>query len=242
VANKDVLLLIGHGSARYQDAAGALHRHARGLREAGAFGQIEVGLLHGTPSAAEALGRIDAGSVRVVPFFMEAGYFTLDAMPRSLGLGGGDPRLHLCPPVGTHDGMAGLIERQALAGCAAEGMEPGSAAVLVVGHGSASAPGRALALHRHSARVGWTGLFARVESACLEEAPLVADALHGLRGHPVVVVGFFAGAGRHVREDVPALIAAERAARGQDGLAVRFDGCVTDDPGMTQIIIDQAGL
>jgi sirohydrochlorin ferrochelatase len=112
--------------------------------------------------------------------------------------------------------------------------------VLVAGHGSASAPGRALALHEHAARAGWTGLFARVESACLEEAPFVAEALRGLRNHPVLVIGFFAGDGGHVRDDMPNLVAAERAARGTGGLAVRFNGCVTDDPAMTRIILDQA--
>ncbi|MDR3533829.1 MAG: CbiX/SirB N-terminal domain-containing protein, partial [Rhodopila sp.] len=103
-----------------------------------------------------------------------------------------------------------------------------------------SAPGRALALHRHASRVAATELFARVEAACLEEAPFIAPALSGLRHHPVIVIGFFAGEGGHVRDDLPALIAAEQQARGSTGLAVRFQGSVTDDPAMTQIILDQA--
>jgi sirohydrochlorin cobaltochelatase len=88
--------------------------------------------------------------------------------------------------------------------------------------------------------VASTTLFARVEAACLEEAPFVADALAMLRGHPVVVVGFFANAGAHVRDDVPALIAAEQAARGDAGLPVRFHGCVIDDPAVVAIVLDQA--
>ena len=105
--------------------------------------------------------------------------------------------------------MAGLIERQALVACDRLGVPSRDAAVLVVGHGSSSAPGRTLALHRHAARVAATELFARVEAACLEEPPFVADALAGLRAHPVVVIGFFANQGGHVRDDVPALVAAE---------------------------------
>ncbi len=233
------LLLIAHGSLRYPDAAGAVHRHAAALRAEGRFRQVEVGLLNGAPSVPGSLARIDAAEVRVVPFFMEAGYFTQEAIPRALRL---DPRVRLCPPVGMHDGMAGLIEQQALAACEAMGISPRDAAVLVAGHGSASAPGRTLALHEHAARVGWTTLFARVESACLEEPPFLAEALRALRHHPVMVVGFFAGAGGHVRDDVPALVAAEQAARGQSGLAVRFIGCVTDDPAMPRIILDQAAV
>jgi sirohydrochlorin ferrochelatase len=70
----------------------------------------------------------------------------------------------------------------------------------------------------------------------------VAEALRGLRAHPVVVIGFFAGDGGHVRDDVPALLAAELAMRGSGGLPVVFHGSVTDDPAMTQIILDQAAL
>ncbi len=230
------LLLIGHGSRRYQDAGAVIVRHAEAVRRDGQFSQVEIALLNGAPSVAEALAEIGKRAIRVVPFFMEDGYFSQVAVPRALD---GRPAV-MCPPVGVHDGMAGLIERQALAACAELGVPSRTAAVLVVGHGSANAPGRALALHRHTARVAATELFARAEAACLEEVPFVADALHGLRAHPVVVIGFFANQGGHVRDDVPGLIAAEQAARGPAGAEVRFHGVVTDDPMMVQIIVDQA--
>jgi sirohydrochlorin cobaltochelatase len=244
VTTHKALLLIGHGSTRYSDTAAGLQRHAEALRREGAFPIVAVGLLNGTPSVAEAVARIDATEVRVVPFFMEAGWFTRVAIPQALGLDNPDAarRFHLCPPVGLHDGMAGLIERQALAACDALGAASRTVAVLVVGHGSASAPGQALALHEHTARAGWNGLFARVESACLEETPFVADTLRGLRGHPVVVIGFFAGDGGHVRDDLPAQVAAEQAARGADSLPVRLHGTVTDEAEMVRIILDQAAL
>jgi sirohydrochlorin cobaltochelatase len=249
VAANTALLLIAHGSRRYPDAAAGLLRHADAVRAAGAFHEVEAGLLNGAPSVSQALGRISAASVRVVPLFMEAGYFTRVAIPRALGIadaaGAGtaaDARFHLCPPIGLHDGMAGLIERQALAGCAALGREARTVAVLVAGHGSASAPGGALALHGHAARAGWNGLFACVETACLEEPPFVADALRARRHHPVVVVGFFAGDGGHVRDDLPALVAAEQAARGADGPPIRLQGTVMDNPEVVQLILDQAAL
>ena len=143
----------------------------------------------------------------------------------------------MCPPIGAHDGMAGVIERQVLGLCAVSGVASRQAAVLLVGHGSAKSPGRALALHRHSSRVAATELFARVEAACLEEAPFVAEALHGLRAHPVVVIGFFANHGGHVRDDLPALIAAEQADTGH---TLHFHACVADDPAVTEIILAQA--
>jgi sirohydrochlorin cobaltochelatase len=254
LCTNDALLLIGHGSARYGDAGSAMHRHADTLRALARFSQVEGGLLNGAPSVADALDRIGAATIRVVPYFMEDGYFSRMAVPqaiaaaltggaagaRSGGTADASPRIIMCPPAGTHDGMAGLIERQALTMCVTVGIPSRAAAVLVVGHGSSQSPGRTLALHRHSSRVAATELFARVEAACLEEAPFVADALHGLRTHPVVVIGFFANHGGHVRDDLPALIATEQAARGGTGHAVRFHGCVADDPAMTEIILDQA--
>ncbi len=54
------------------------------------------------------------------------------------------------------------------------------------------------------------------------------------------VIGFFANQGGHVRDDMPALIAAEQASRGEAGLLVRFDGSAIDDPALVLIILDQA--
>ena len=43
-----------------------------------------------------------------------------------------------------------------------------------------------------------------------------------------------------MRDDVPALIAAEQAARGDGGPAIMFHGAVTNDPMMVEIILGQA--
>jgi sirohydrochlorin cobaltochelatase len=246
----EALLLIGHGSTRYPDAGTAMRRHAASLRAGGHFGQVEVAVLNGSPSVGDALGAINKPVIRVVPYFMEDGYFTRIAVPRAVGAlpvtegqvddACGDRRFILCPPIGVHDAIAGVLERQALAACADLDVPSHTAAVLIVGHGSASEPGRALALHRHAARVAATTLFVRVEAACLEEAPFVADTLRGLRAHPVVVIGFFANQGGHVRDDVPTLIAAEQACRGAAGPVVRFHGSAIDDPAIVPIILDQA--
>jgi sirohydrochlorin cobaltochelatase len=303
LSENKALLLIGHGSARYPEAGSAMQAHAESLRAGGHFSQVEVAVLDGAPSVAEALARIDRPVIRVVPFFMEDGYFTRVAVPRAVeetlrrlrspswpgvrgaaaGAGGGGPdkpghdgrgtdhagegmgdagegmghadegmggddrgagrdrgRIVWCPPVGVHDGIAGVIERQALAACEGRHIPSHAAAVVVVGHGSASAPGQVLALHRHASRVASTTLFARVEAACLEETPFLADTLGSLRTHPVVVIGFFANNGGHVLEDVPALIAAEAAARGEAGPGLWFHGSVINDPEMVPIVLDQA--
>ncbi len=234
----EVLLLIGHGSVRYPGAGDAMGLVAGSPLLKSRFADVATALLNGSPNVAEALSRIGPATIRVVPFFMESGYFTRVAVPRALA----GRTAVICPPVGVHDGMARLIGQQALAACDAWGIQPRTAAVLVVGHGSSSAPGRALALHRHVAQVAATARFAQVRAACLEEPPFVANALQDLRAHPVVVIGFFANRGGHVQDDVPALIAAEQAVRGSAGPIVRFYGCVTGDPAMDSIVLDQAAL
>lgn len=236
----EALLLVGHGSARYADAGRALQDHVGRVEAAGQFREVAMGLLNGTPSVTASLARLSAPDVRVVPFFMEDGYFTRVAVPRALALADSARRLVLCPPVGVHDGMAALIERCIQDGCSARGIQPTTTAVLVVGHGSARTPGRALALHRHTARLAATGAFANVTAACLEETPFVAEALRGLCRYTVAVVGFFAGFGGHVRDDVPRLIAAEQGARGMTGLGVHNFGSAGDSPSMVRIILDQA--
>lgn len=231
------LLLVAHGSARHSDAARELHAHAAALREAGIFAQVGVGLLNGEPAAADALAELRAPVVHVVPFFMEAGWFTRVAVPRALGLHGsvtqrGDQSLRYTAPIGTHAGMAMLIGQRV------RRIAPDVPALLVVGHGSARAPGRVTALHGHVARLAAGGGFAIVEPAFLEEPPFVADAMARLRGAKLAVIGLFAGEGGHVRDDLPGLIAGERARRASH-VPLLDCGTVAAEPGIRRIILEQ---
>lgn len=231
------LLLVAHGSARHPEAARGVQAHAAALREAGVFAQVGVGLLHGEPAAAAALAGLRAPVVHVVPFFMEAGWFTRIAVPRALGLHGsvmqrGEQTLRYTAPIGAHAGMAALIGQRV------RQIAPEVPALLVVGHGSARAPGRVTALHGHVARLTASGSFAVVEPAFLEEPPFIADAMARLRGGPLAVIGFFAGEGGHVRDDLPRLIAAEDARRASHAPLLDC-GTVAAEPGIRRIILEQ---
>jgi sirohydrochlorin cobaltochelatase len=230
----EAVLLVAHGSARYPDAARPARAHVARILP---LRPAALGLLNGTPTVAEALDSLDATVIRVVPFFMEDGYFTRVAVPAALD---GDPRTVLCPAIGVHPSMADLVAGHARQGCARQGLAPATTALLLVGHGSARWPRRALALHRHAARIAAGREFALIRTACLEEAPLVADVLAAMRDRTVAVVGFFAGEGGHVIEDVPAALDAERDARGSGAPAVHNFGSVADNPAVTRIILEQA--
>jgi sirohydrochlorin cobaltochelatase len=226
---------VAHGAARFADAGRLAHAHATALRAQRCFAEVAAGLLNGTPSAAEALASLASHVVHVVPLFMEQGWFVREAVPRALGEGGGH-ELRYHKPVGVHPGMAKLAGARVERAC---GADAARFSVLLVGHGSARAPGRPMALHRHVAALSAGGKFARVGAAFLEEPPLVADALREWHAAPVALVGFFAGEGGHVREDLPALIAAERAQRGEGGAPLLDLGMVGDDAAMPGIILDQ---
>lgn len=212
-----------------------MRAHADALRAQRRFAAVAVGLLNGTPSAADALADLAPRVVHVVPFFMELGWFVREAIPHALGDGRGHA-LRYHAPVGVHRDMAALAAKRVLRVC---GSAAPRFAVLLVGHGSARAPGRPMALHRHVEALSATGQVGQVRAAFLEEPPLLADALREWRGSPVAVVGFFAGEGGHVRDDLPALLAAEHAARGIAGAPLLDLGVIADDPAMPQIILDQ---
>lgn len=236
----DALLLVAHGATHVADAARPLHAHADVLRARQRFAAVAVGLLNGTPSVADALAALPPHRVHVVPFFMEQGWFVREAVPRALGDGAGHALL-FHPPVGVHPGLATLAAARVRRAAGFAGILGAAAgiAVLLVGHGSARAPGRPMALHRHAAALATTGGFADAHATFLEEPPLLADALRDWRDRPVAVLGFFAGEGGHVRDDLPGLLAAAQAARGPAAPPLLDLGVIGDDPAMPDIILDQ---
>jgi len=237
---RDALLLIGHGSNRLPDAARSLLAHAEVIRETGGFGEVKVGMLSGEPNVASVIGTLTASVVHVVPFFLNDGYFTRIAIPDLLlPLASASRVIRFCPPVGAHRGIATLIETRLLRHCDMFGIDPKSLSVLLVGHGSGKAPGRARTLLRHAATLETGGQFGWVRIAYLEEAPFVAEALASARGHVVAVVGCLANEGKHATKDLPCLIAEERDQRGTHWPPVHDLGSIGDDEAMPQLIMDQ---
>lgn len=220
------LLLIGHGSIRYPDAGSVPRVHAEALCSPDLL--VAVGLLNGSPSVADGLAALGTGSVHVVPFFMDDGYFARVAVPRALGIdpgadGGHQSDLVLHKPIGVHPGLPDLIARRA----------PAGVALLLVGHGSSRDPGRRMAAHDHADALRAMGRFPIVETAFLEEPPFVPDALARIGDRPVAVMGLFANAGTHTRDDLPHLLT--MPGRRHAPLAL---GIIGDDPGLRPLIRD----
>jgi sirohydrochlorin cobaltochelatase len=215
VFTQDALLLIGHGSSVLSDAARPLRIHADIIRATARFAEVSVGTLVGEPNAAAAFATLTAPVIHVVPFFLEDGYITRFAIPDLiLPLASAKQVIRFCAPIGSHDGIADVLEAHLLRHCELFGTHPKSLSVLLVGHGSSRAPGRARALRRHASTLESRGRFGWVRVSLLEEAPFVADALASARGHVVAVVGYFANEGVHAMCDLPALIASNAARIG----------------------------
>jgi sirohydrochlorin cobaltochelatase len=240
VFTRDALLLIGHGSERLTDAARPLLAHAEVIRETGRFAEVKVGMLFGDPDVASVVARLTAPVVHVVPFFFNEGYFTRIVIPNLLlPLASASRVLRFCPPVGSHEAMASLIESRALRHCETHGIDPKSLSVLLVGHGSAQSPGRARTLLRDAAILDNGSRFGWVRVAYLEEPPFVADALANARGHIVAIIACLANEGKHATHDLPCLIAAERDERGTHWPPVHDLGSIGADEAMPQLIMDQ---
>jgi sirohydrochlorin cobaltochelatase len=240
VFTRDALLLIGHGSERLADAARPLLAHAEVIRDTGRFAEVKVGMLFGEPELSSVVATLTVPVVHVVPFFLNDGYFTRIVIPGLLlPLASASRVIRFCPPVGLHDGVAGLIETRLMRHCETFGTDPKSLSVLLVGHGSAQSPGRARTLLRHAATLEAGGRFGWVRVAYLEEAPFVADALASARGHVVAIIACLANEGKHATNDLPGLIAAERDERGTHWPPVHDLGSIGADEAMPQLIVDQ---
>ena len=78
---RDALLLIGHGSTVVPDAARPLLAHAEIIREFGAFGEVEVGMLLGQARRDCGFHDVAAHGCSCCSIFLDDGYFTRIAIP-----------------------------------------------------------------------------------------------------------------------------------------------------------------
>ncbi|RWR31075.1 cobalamin biosynthesis protein CbiX [Sinirhodobacter populi] len=161
--------------------------------------QVRAGTLAMPGSFEAALAGCD--DPLIYPFFMAEGWFTRRELPRRIAAAGARGRI--LPPFGLEPDLPDLIRRTTLAATEQAGMNPQSADLILVAHGSRS-PGRAkeapLAMAATLARIT---PFAAIRPAFIEEAPFVADVARGVRG---LCLPFFALRASHVGIDIPAAL------------------------------------
>lgn len=221
------LLICAHGA---HGAAGVAADHADGLRRRGI--DARACCLKGHPSVAEALSRLTAGSVVLVPLLMADGYAAQTLLPRALANAG--RRVIVAPAVGLHPDIADLISIRARDRCRQRGWTTADTALVLAGHGTRRSAGSTAAARRHAAALRRSRQFAGVSTAFLEVSPALPEALDRLGGRNTVVIGLFADRGVHGEADLTRLLAPY-------GDSVAYDGPIGTAPKIADIILDQAG-
>lgn len=227
------VIIAGHGDRGSADRNRALLGHAGALLRSGAFRHVGAGVLKGEPSLESALQdahRSDAGAIVVYPFFMADGYFVRNVLADRIAAAESAARCRCTAPLGLDPDLPGVMLAEASSRAAASGFEAAACRLLVVGHGSRLGPASADATRRAAQRIATMRPgFATVETAFLEEAPFLDEAL-AATATPTVVSGFFSGDGLHAGEDVPEAIR-------QSGARAVYSGAVGSSAGVTRLIL-----
>ncbi len=223
------LLICSHGArAARVDVSPRLRARAR------AFGFAEQAAcsLYAEPALEQALDRLAARPVFVVPLLMSEGV-TLEALRQRLAQRDDGQNLVLCQVLGAHSDLAARIGADARDQALAAGWSPRETALLLIGHGSRRDGASRRSLFRLGAEIQRRGAFGEVRQALLEEEPGIEAALESLTCRRVVAVGCFAEAGRHALGDVPRLLA-------ESPLPVIYDGPIGTAPWIDDLILDLA--
>ncbi len=203
------LIIVGHGSTLNPDSSAPTFDHAESIIQRGIFGEVHCAFWKEEPSLRQVLDCVESEDVYVVPNFISEGYFTRTVIPRELGLDGpvtriGRHTVKYCEPVGSHGKMTELLLARAAA--IAPGVPPEKTTLFIVGHGTNLNDNSALAAKREVERIAAMGLYGEVQSAYMEEPPLIADWATLASQPNVVVVPFFIADGLHSYEDIPVLL------------------------------------
>lgn len=224
------VILVGHGSPHTVQPALDLGRLAQALgRLDQGFATVEVAMLNGSGERpADVVARLAADRAFVVPVMMCDGQTVRREIPKAFAPAG-RPRLHFCPPVGTHPGLAALIATRASEAAQRIGAAAKDAALMLIAHGSLRNPGSEQATTLQARRLARQALFRQVVTAYIEQPPRIADTVRRIEP-PVIAVGLFAAAGRHATRDVESALAA--AGRAD----VIYLGPIGSDPGIAALI------
>ncbi len=214
------IVLIGHGSL-HSDSGASMIRLAARLRERGVAPIAEAGFLNfSRPTIAQAVAKcVGAGatSVTVQPYFLIDGVYVQEDLPGDVAKVAAqfaDLTIRVAPCLGFHEKLAAIaLERIHIVD-----PEPGAtngtqAALLVMAHGTplehANQPVRQMTAWLHD-RTGYS-LAATAYLDC--NAPRIGDAIDILAAQgarKIVALPYFLHRGRHLRQDLPQLLAAAR--------------------------------
>ncbi|UEM06343.1 hypothetical protein JL101_013205 [Skermanella rosea] len=235
--NGRALLLFAHGTS---DGAGAeiADRLAAELTHRDLFDEVAVCFSLQDPRPAEILARLSSPRIFVVPLLACDGRITRDVLPGLIGLADGRERVTLCPPVGQHPGIAGIVAGMAGAAAEAAGFVPGATTVLIAGHGHRHDPTSAGAARRLAEQVRADGSWGAVDCVFLSETPTARHWRTVSSTPDTIVVPYFISGGRHEAVDLPSLVKAGES-DVSDGRRVVLTPAVGRAPQLAFLVLDE---
>lgn len=243
------IILVGHGSARHPDSAQPIHDLARALRERGRWREVAAVFMKQEPRLERALELVRGRRVVVVPVFAGQGYYTDVLIPRGIGLDGPLTRrdgrqLLYTRPAGCDPRIPGLMACRADGVVRSAGIDPTTAALLLIAHGSARRGGAGATPKAIAAAIAAMNHFAEVRLTFLEQQPYARDWPSLVRpGGHVVVLPLLVAQGIHASQDIPPLF---NLAAGQTGpvdiagRTVRMATGLGAEPELVDIVADMA--
>ncbi len=229
VTSSQSVILCAHGG---EAGCTAAEQHAQRLQETGRFDRVVACCLHGMPNLAMGFVRARSPSIAIVPMLMADGYMCRTVLPAAVAeVAPDDLSVRITPPLGASPGVGDIIARRALLACLDKGWQPAQSALVVVGHGTERDARSGETVKTTATRLQDGGAFGLVRAGFLEQPPLVADVLAELGARNCVVSGYFADAGGHAQQDLPAQIRAVCP-------GAAYLGPIGVDPEITDVILD----
>lgn len=235
-AKSVAIVLASHGDRGGGAPNSGLATHVKALGASGQFGYVTGGVLNGEPSLESALGLAEESGcewILVYPMFMSAGYFAAEELPRRVKAAELSVLTSILQPLGVDQRAPLLMLESSLRTAKAAGINPADTRLLVVGHGSKHGPANADATRAAARIIEGHSPFARIDTAFIEEAPFVTEALSQYEGRNVVA-GFFSGDGMHAGQDIPDAIR-------ESGAAAVYTGPVGLHPRVPELIVSSVG-
>lgn len=174
-----------------------------------------------------------AGVGIVYPLFMAGGWFVRSEMPRRLTAARVDGYAVLAP-LGLDPGLPAIGAAEAQRAAEAAGIDPATAVLVVVGHGSQKSSASADSTSAFAAALPDKAGFAAIRVALLEEPPPIAGVVPA--DGPAVCLPFFATSGSHTTDDIPQ----EWAASGAKGPIAAAVGRAEAVPALIAVALTEA--
>ena len=234
------LVIAGHGSTKNAGSRKPICATVQEIRRRELYDRVVCALWKEEPHVSTRLDTLDADDITIVPYFMSAGYYTDNVIPREMKLTGAltlrdGKTIRYTPPIGTHPAMANLIVQRAHEA----GAGPADTLVLL-GHGTRRNKRSADTIEAQAARVRDRGIFASVLTAFIDQDPHISGVFERADTARIVMVPYFAADGWHVTETIPADLAMESGKVERDGKTLFYAGAVGSEPSIVEIVLELA--